>query len=46
MGNQVPEGVNVLAPQIIIGAQYIQTAGVALGIKKRGSKTVAITYTW
>lgn len=45
VGNQIPEGVNVLPPQIIIGAQYIQTAGVALGLKKRGSQTVAITYT-
>ena len=45
MGNQAPEGVNVLAPQIIIGAQIIQAAGVALGIKKRGKKAVAITYT-
>lgn len=45
IGNQVPKGVNILAPQIIIGAQYIQTAGVALGLQKRGSKTVAITYT-
>lgn len=44
-GNQAPEGVNVLSPQIIIGAQYIQAAGVALGIKKRGQKAVAITYT-
>ncbi|RDI47620.1 pyruvate dehydrogenase (acetyl-transferring) E1 component subunit alpha [Falsibacillus pallidus] len=44
-GNQMPEGVNALAPQIIIGAQYIQTAGVALGLKKRGKKAVAITYT-
>jgi pyruvate dehydrogenase E1 component alpha subunit len=44
-GNQPPEGVNVLSPQIIIGAQYIQTAGVALGLKKRGKKAVAITYT-
>ena len=34
-----------LSPQIIIGAQYIQTAGVALGLKKRGKKAVAITYT-
>jgi pyruvate dehydrogenase E1 component alpha subunit len=32
-------------PQIIIGAQYVQTAGVALGMKKRGAKSVAITYT-
>ncbi|KGR80499.1 pyruvate dehydrogenase (acetyl-transferring) E1 component subunit alpha [Ureibacillus manganicus] len=45
VGNQAPEGVNVLAPQIIIGAQYIQTAGVALGLQKRGKKNVAITYT-
>ena len=45
IGNQVPEGVNILAPQIIIGAQYIQAAGVALGLQKRGTKSVAITYT-
>ncbi len=45
VGNQMPEGVNALSPQIIIGAQYIQTAGVALGMKKRGKKNVAITYT-
>jgi pyruvate dehydrogenase E1 component alpha subunit len=44
-GNQIPEGVNVLPPQIIIGAQYVQAAGVALGLKKRGTKAVAITYT-
>lgn len=45
IGNQAPEGVNVLAPQIIIGAQIIQTAGIALGIKKRGKQAVAVTYT-
>ncbi len=44
-GNQIPEGVNVISPQIIIGAQYIQAAGVALGMKKRGTKAVAVTYT-
>ncbi|WP_110929261.1 pyruvate dehydrogenase (acetyl-transferring) E1 component subunit alpha [Bacillus massiliglaciei] len=44
-GNQIPEGVNILSPQIIIGAQYVQAAGVALGMKKRGKKSVAITYT-
>lgn len=44
-GNQMPEGVNVLSPQIIIGAQYVQAAGVALGMKKNGVKSVAITYT-
>jgi len=45
IGNQIPEGLNIVPPQIIIGAQYIQTAGVALGIKKRGGKNVAVTYT-
>ncbi|WP_163970798.1 pyruvate dehydrogenase (acetyl-transferring) E1 component subunit alpha [Oceanobacillus halotolerans] len=44
-GNQFPEGVNALSPQIIIGAQYTQAAGVALGMKKRGKKAVAVTYT-
>jgi pyruvate dehydrogenase E1 component alpha subunit len=44
-GGHIPEGVNAIAPQIIIGAQYIQAAGVALGMKKRGKKSVAITYT-
>ncbi|MGI2327347.1 pyruvate dehydrogenase (acetyl-transferring) E1 component subunit alpha [Planococcus sp. YIM B11945] len=45
MGNQMPEGLNILPPQIIIGAQYIQAAGVALGMQKRDKKSVAITYT-
>jgi pyruvate dehydrogenase E1 component alpha subunit len=44
-GNQAPKDLNVLSPQIIIGAQYVQTAGVALGLKKRGKKSVAVTYT-
>ncbi|MGM9932045.1 pyruvate dehydrogenase (acetyl-transferring) E1 component subunit alpha [Pradoshia sp.] len=44
-GNQIPEGVNVISPQIIIGAQYVQCAGVALGMKKNNSKAVAVTYT-
>ena len=33
-GNQIPEGVNVISPQIIIGAQYVQAAGVALRYEK------------
>ncbi|GAB4072278.1 pyruvate dehydrogenase (acetyl-transferring) E1 component subunit alpha [Barrientosiimonas marina] len=44
-GNQMPEDVHALSPQIIIGAQYTQTAGVALGLKKRGKQAVAVTYT-
>jgi len=39
VGNQIPEDVNVIPPQIIIGAQYVQAAGVALGLKKRGKKS-------
>ena len=34
-----------LPPQIIIGAQYVQAAGVALGLKKRNKKNVVFTYT-
>src|SRR4051794_7985827 len=44
-GGNIPEGVNVFPPQIIIGAQYIQAAGIALGFQKRGTKAVAMTYT-
>jgi len=44
-GNVMPEGVNTLHPQIIIGAQYIQAVGVAMGMKLRGKKSVAVTYT-
>ncbi|MEN2766595.1 pyruvate dehydrogenase (acetyl-transferring) E1 component subunit alpha [Ornithinibacillus xuwenensis] len=44
-GNQMPEDVNALPPQIIIGAQYVQAAGVGLGLKLRGKNAVAITYT-
>lgn len=38
MGGQMPEGVRALPPQIIIGAQYVQTAGIALGLKKEEKK--------
>ncbi|MFT4416772.1 pyruvate dehydrogenase (acetyl-transferring) E1 component subunit alpha [Fredinandcohnia humi] len=44
-GGQFPEGVNALSPQIIIGAQITQAAGVALGLKKRGKQAVAVAYT-
>ncbi|QHE52030.1 pyruvate dehydrogenase (acetyl-transferring) E1 component subunit alpha [Pontibacillus sp. HMF3514] len=43
-GNQMGE-TQAVPPQIIIGAQITQTAGVALGLKKRGKKNVAVTYT-
>lgn len=44
-GNKYPEELQALPPQIIIGAQYVQTAGVALGLKLKGQKNVAYTYT-
>lgn len=45
VGNQIPDDLHVLQPQIIIGAQITQAAGVALGLKRRGKEAVAITYT-
>lgn len=44
-GGQIPDDVNVLMPQIIIGAQIVQSAGVAMGLKKKGNKNVVVTYT-
>ncbi|MFS8631418.1 MAG: pyruvate dehydrogenase (acetyl-transferring) E1 component subunit alpha, partial [Bacillales bacterium] len=44
-GGEIPEDVHVMFPQIIIGAQYVQTSGVAMAFKRRGEKRVAITYT-
>lgn len=44
-GNLYPEDLKALPPQIIIGAQYVQAAGVALALKKRNKKNVAFTYT-
>lgn len=44
-GGEIPEGVHVLMPQIIIGAQIVQASGVAMGLKKRGKNNVVIAYT-
>jgi pyruvate dehydrogenase E1 component alpha subunit len=44
-GGQIPEGVNVLMPQIIIGAQILHAMGIAMGYKLKKQKHVAITYT-
>ncbi|WP_319592821.1 pyruvate dehydrogenase (acetyl-transferring) E1 component subunit alpha [Salicibibacter halophilus] len=44
-GGQMPEGLNALVPQIIIGAQIVQTAGIALGLKKKGNSQAVISYT-
>lgn len=44
-GNEYPADFQALPPQIIIGAQYVQAAGVALGIKKNQRPQVAYAYT-
>lgn len=44
-GNEYPEDLKALPPQIIIGAQYIQAAGAGLGLKRREKPNVAFTYT-
>lgn len=44
-GNKYPAELHAMPPQIIIGAQYVQTAGVALGLKKKGTHALAYTYT-
>ncbi|WP_168122650.1 pyruvate dehydrogenase (acetyl-transferring) E1 component subunit alpha [Paenibacillus sp. HB172176] len=44
-GGQVPEDVNVLMPQIIIGAQILHATGIAMAFKKKNEKRVVMTYT-
>lgn len=39
------KAVNSWFPQIIIGAQFVEAAGVALGLKKRKKDAVAVVYT-
>ncbi|POD82103.1 Pyruvate dehydrogenase (acetyl-transferring) [Lactiplantibacillus plantarum subsp. plantarum] len=46
LGNEYPEDFHAMPPQIIIGAQYVPSCRVALGIKKNGTEDkVAYTYT-
>lgn len=45
VGNEYPTDLAALPPQIIIGAQYVQAAGVGLGLKKKQQPNVAYTYT-
>ncbi|OFI47260.1 thiamine pyrophosphate-dependent enzyme [Floricoccus penangensis] len=39
------DGVKTWFPQIIIGAQFVEAAGIALGMKMRKKNAVAYTYT-
>ena len=44
-GGEIPEGVNVLMPQIIIGAQILHAMGIGMAYKLKKQKQVVITYT-
>jgi pyruvate dehydrogenase E1 component alpha subunit len=44
-GGEVPADVNVLPPQIIIGAQILHAVGIGMGFKLKQQKNVVITYT-
>jgi pyruvate dehydrogenase E1 component alpha subunit len=44
-GGRIPEDVHVLMPQIIIGAQIVECAGIALGLQLKKKNNVAIAYT-
>jgi pyruvate dehydrogenase E1 component alpha subunit len=44
IGNEMDD-LQTWMPQIIIGAQHVEAAGVALGLKKRGKANVVYTYT-
>lgn len=43
-GNNYPADFNAIPPQIIIGAQIVETAGVGLGIKKNNENAIAFSY--
>lgn len=45
MAGKFRKGVNVLMPQIIIGAQILHAMGIAKGFKLKKQPNVAITYT-
>lgn len=44
-GNNYPTDLHAMPPQIIIGAQFIQAMGSAVGQKLNGDKAVTFTYT-
>lgn len=44
-GNNYPEDLHAMPPQIIIGAQIIHAMGSAVGQKLNGTKAVSFTYT-
>ncbi|KAF5295513.1 hypothetical protein FQR65_LT19892 [Abscondita terminalis] len=45
MGAKAPDGVNSLPPNIVIGSQYTQAAGIAFAEKYLGKKGIVVTTT-
>ena len=45
MGGQIEDDMQSATPQIVVASATVQTAGVGLGLKKKGSSNVAYTYT-
>ncbi|ENY68727.1 Pyruvate dehydrogenase E1 subunit alpha [Metamycoplasma auris 15026] len=45
MGGKAPDGINCLPPNIVIGSQYSQAAGIAFGEKHKKTGGVALTTT-
>ena len=43
-GGKIPDDVRMTIPQIIIGAAFIQAAGVALGLKRKQPENVAMAF--
>jgi pyruvate dehydrogenase E1 component alpha subunit len=44
LGNQIPEGVNLLPVQIAIGSQVPHAVGLAWGLRHQGSDAVVLAY--
>ncbi|MDQ0207563.1 pyruvate dehydrogenase (acetyl-transferring) E1 component subunit alpha [Alkalicoccobacillus murimartini] len=43
-GGKIPDDVPMVIPQIIIGAAFIQAAGVALGLKRKSPDNIAMAF--
>lgn len=41
-GGAIPDGVNVLMPQIIIGAQILHATGIAMGFKLKNKRMLQL----
>lgn len=44
LGNEYDDDLKALPPQVIIGSQCVQAAGIGLGLKKNGKPNVVMSY--